>query len=83
MQGLVAVPARLVGLALVALVAAAPAAFSAGAPSHLDGRATSGFAGPVTTRPRPLDIDLSQSAGTLREVRCATAVPGARCWVER
>ena len=74
---------RLVGLTAIALVAVSPAAYSA-AGSTPDARPADGasaFAGPVTARPRALDVDLSTSGGTLRPVRCTATTPGTRCWV--
>lgn len=76
---------RLAALAAIAIVAVVPAAYSAGGPPGTAAQAqpTSGFADPVTAPARALDTDLSSSGGTLRRVRCATALPGARCWLAR
>lgn len=44
---------------------------------------TDGFAGPVTSAPRPIDVDTTPaSSAGLRQVRCAGPVSsGTRCWV--
>ena len=83
MKVLSAAVGRLLGLAAIAIVSVAPAAFSSADATTVDRPAAvgSGFAGPVTARPHALDIDRSSSAATLRPVRCATTLPGTRCWV--
>lgn len=75
---------RLLALAAIAIASVAPAAFSSAADATAVDRSAavgSGFAGPVTERPHALDVDRSSSAATLRPVRCATTLPGTRCWV--
>jgi hypothetical protein len=81
MKGHAAVAARLLGLALLAIVAVAPAAYSASASSSVDTHLVSGFSGPVTAAPRALDADLSSGASSLHRVRCAAPQAGMRCWV--
>ena len=86
MKGLTAVAARLIALALLALVVVATAAHSvaAGSTDGAPGTAiTSGFAGPVTAPALALDVDRSASLGTLRRVRCAVPLQGMRCWLRR
>jgi hypothetical protein len=76
---------RLLGLAAVAIVSVAPAAYSTAADSAgaIPSADTSGFAGPVTTHPQRLDTDLSSPRGELRRVRCAARLAGTTCWVAR
>lgn len=73
---------RIAVLAVIAIAAVTPAAYSSASSSRTVAQpAGSGFAGPVSARPRALDVDLSTSTSTLHPVRCASALPGTRCWV--
>jgi hypothetical protein len=69
-------------LTLVAFSAVTAAASSATTDSTPSTQ-VSGFDGPVATAPRALDRDDSNARGTLHRVRCASALPGASCWVAR
>jgi len=76
------VKVRIVVLAVIAVAAVTPAAYSSASSSRTDVEPVgSGFAGPVSARPRALDVDRSSSTSTLRAIRCASALPDTRCWV--